>query len=526
LSVAGGRIELMFDTLPTVATDGGREPVDPDPDAVARALEWWQEAPPSQDWLARLEAEATLTQLTPLDGVVGLDSRPGGELAVAVSAAVERLPALPVEDVVGVTAAAQRLMNWALALHLEALCHLQERFRVPDVTSRPGEDPADLARRLASARRYAEGSARSDVAVEVALACGLSEHTVLGRLHVAERLQLRLPATRAAVRAGDLDWPKAAAIVEATDALPATPAGDAAARAVEGAVLPGAAEDNPSRLRRRLKRAVIVLDPDAADRAVEQARTGRRVVFRPEPDGMASIWAIGPADRVLLAQARLAAMAEARREPADNRTADQRQLDVMLGLLDGSLAAAGGPPGPAAISRPPPAGTQVQVNVTVPLATLFGLSDEPAEMDGYGPIPPAMARDVAARGTWRCAVVDGEHGTLLGLGRATFSPDYRPPAAARRFIQVRDQRCTAPGCNARATLGDLDHRLRHPDGPTCECNIDSLCRKDHLRKHRGTLDPGPPGSMTWMTRTGLTYPRRSEALPTAPLPPRAPPGTA
>jgi hypothetical protein len=127
-----------------------------------------------------------------------------------------------------------------------------------------------------------------------------------------------------------------------------------------------------------------------------------------------------------------------------------------------------------------------------------------------------MARDIAARGAWRCAVVDAEHGTLLGLGARTFTPDYRPGAALQRFVRVRDQHCSVPGCHARADRGDLDHRDPHPHGATCECNLQALCRKHHRRKHRGGLDAepstepsteatDPPGTMTWTTRAGLSY---------------------
>ena len=58
--------------------------------------------------------------------------------------------------------------------------------------------------------------------------------------------------------------------------------------------------------------------------------------------------------------------------------------------------------------------------------TFLGLNDDPGHLSGHGPVPAAMIRDLAAQGTWRCAVVDDRHGTLLGLGRATWTPGYRP----------------------------------------------------------------------------------------------------
>jgi hypothetical protein len=181
------------------------------------------------------------------------------------------------------------------------------------------------------------------------------------------------------------------------------------------------------------------------------------------------------------------------------------------------------------------------VIVTVPLSTLLtsltspgghggpggpGGDGEPGVLAGYGPIPPQMARDIAERGVWGCAVVDDTHGTLLGLGRSTFTPQYRPGPRLRRFAQTRDQRCGAPGCNARADRADLDHRDRHPHGATCECNMQALCRGHHRRKHDGTLrvrastdQHDPPGTLIWTTRAGLSCKRPPTSL-TGPDPPR------
>ena len=61
------------------------------------------------------------------------------------------------------------------------------------------------------------------------------------------------------------------------------------------------------------------------------------------------------------------------------------------------------------------------MNVTVSLQTLLGLNDEPGRLDPYGPIPAQMARDMAANGIWRCVVVDDVHGTVLGVGKTTYS---------------------------------------------------------------------------------------------------------
>ena len=138
------------------------------------------------------------------------------------------------------------------------------------------------------------------------------------------------------------------------------------------------------------------------------------------------------------------------------------------------------------------------------------------------PIAAGMAREVAEHGTWRCAVVDGTHGTLLGLGRASLTPNYRPGKALVGFTRVRDETCTFPGCRQPAHRCDLDHRDRHPRGPTYECNLAALCRRHHRLKHeagfqvRISSHPGdPPGTVSWTTPAGLTYPRPPTRLPVA-----------
>jgi len=141
--------------------------------------------------------------------------------------------------------------------------------------------------------------------------------------------------------------------------------------------------------------------------------------------------------------------------------------------------------------------------VTVPLSVLTGASQAPAVLAGYGPIPAQLAREVAADAVWRCAVIDDDptsptHGALVALGRTTYTPKYLPGAHARQFIAARDGTCRFPGCQAQAATGDLDHRIPFArGGPTCDCNLQSLCRRHHRLKHEAGIavrlspSPGP-----------------------------------
>jgi hypothetical protein len=62
---------------------------------------------------------------------------------------------------------------------------------------------------------------------------------------------------------------------------------------------------------------------------------------------------------------------------------------------------------------------KADVLVTVPVFALLGLTDEPANLDGHGPIPASMARELAANGanSFYRALVDPKDGAPLEIGR-------------------------------------------------------------------------------------------------------------
>ncbi|MBI4940771.1 MAG: HNH endonuclease, partial [Actinobacteria bacterium] len=179
---------------------------------------------------------------------------------------------------------------------------------------------------------------------------------------------------------------------------------------------------------------------------------------------------------------------------------------------------------------------QVTVNVTVSAETLMGLVDDPGTLQGYGPIPADAIRDLVRNGVFRCLVVDGVHGTVLGVGKNTFSPGYVASERLKLLIERAHPTCTAPHCGKASWRCDLDHATPYAQGgATCGCNVRPLCRPCHRLKTAGLLvpeqrnDPGdPPGTITWTTRTGRTWtavphtPLPHAPLPQAPLPRIAP----
>ena len=163
------------------------------------------------------------------------------------------------------------------------------------------------------------------------------------------------------------------------------------------------------------------------------------------------------------------------------------------------------PDGAAASRAPSPA---AQVLVTVPVFALMGLTDEPADLDGYGPIPASMARKLVADGasSFHRVLIDPRNGAPLEIGRES----YRIPPAMRQWLRLRDSKCSFPGCNNHSLDNEADHILAWAHGGTTGItNLESLCRKHHRLKHTTAWTPTdastdqPPG---WTSPTGRHYP--------------------
>ncbi|ELT42869.1 HNH endonuclease signature motif containing protein, partial [Arthrobacter nitrophenolicus] len=150
---------------------------------------------------------------------------------------------------------------------------------------------------------------------------------------------------------------------------------------------------------------------------------------------------------------------------------------------------------------------RTDVIVTVPVFALLGLTDEPATLDGYGPIPAAMARKLLADGadSFTRVLVDPRDGAPLEIGRTS----YRLTKAMRQALALRDGKCTFPGCNNNALDNEADHlRAWQHGGTTGISNLAQLCPKHHRLKHNSGWTPTqatetePPG---WKSPTGRQY---------------------
>ena len=323
---------------------------------------------------------------------------------------------------------------------------------------------------------------------QVGAALRLSPGTAERRLSIARTLVARLPATLALLRGGQLTYLHAMKLAEAIAPLDA----ETGAK-IEQRVLTRAPEQTLAQFGTSLRRAVIAADPRRAEQRHQDAVAGRRVVFTPQDDGVTELWALLPADGAALIETVLNSLASGQ---TDDRSADQRRADALVDVFARVL----GDP-----SLPDQHGRRPAIQVSVQLSTLLGCDNQPAQLDGYGPITADMACRLAAdeSGTWRRLVTD-DTGQLLDYGRKT----YRPPASLTDHLIARDRTCTFPGCRRTARLCDLDHAEAWTDGgDTNPANVAALCARHHNAKHHAgwRVKHRQDGTRTWTSPTGHRY---------------------
>jgi hypothetical protein len=108
-----------------------------------------------------------------------------------------------------------------------------------------------------------------------------------------------------------------------------------------------------------------------------------------------------------------------------------------------------------------------------------------------------------------------------GLRPPPATTAYRPTAAQRRHVRVRDRRCRAFGCARPAEACDADHVHPHAEGGATDClNLCSLCRRHHRVKTHGRgwrYESLPDGRLRVTTPSGVTrtleHPARAHADP-------------
>ncbi|MGH3847574.1 MAG: DUF222 domain-containing protein, partial [Pseudonocardiaceae bacterium] len=334
-------------------------------------------------------------------------------------------------------------------------------------------------------------------AEEVACALKISGATASDRLHVARELDERLPTTLGLLEGGEISWMQAKAMVEATDILDPH-----IAAAVEADVVSKMAGLACGQTRRALNRTVARLDPDGVRERHVARKRGREITHREVGDGMALWGAYLPADQAAQLDQAVDAHAETLHEEGECRTLIQRRVDALVDLVLNQPGAGGTSGGRGA----------AVVQVTVGLDALLGLSEEPGQLKGYGPVTAQQARRVAITQdtVWRRLLTDPDSGMVVKTDPVT----YKPTAETARHVIARDGLCMFPSCQMPAHRCDLDHiePFDHTDpqggGATTPDNLIPLCRRHHLLKHRtgwGVEREAETGTVTWTAPTGHRY---------------------
>lgn len=349
--------------------------------------------------------------------------------------------------------------------------------------------------------------ARREFVSELACTLRLPERTVENLIAESRALTDDLPETRAALQAGTISYRHAQTLIEQSWSIP-----DNAKAGFEAALVPAARKLTVSKLKHKARGLRERLHPETISARHSKSIVDRNSFFQPESDGMATLIVCAGADTVQAIYNRATDVAVTLQGPSERRTLTQLRTDVISDLLIDGVT-------PSGIGL----GVRATVQVTVPVLTLLGHSEEPGHLEGYGPIDPDTARDLAGRApSFTRLLTHPETGVVLSVGRDR----YKVPKRMRRYLRVRDETCRFPGCNRSAVRCDLDHNLDWQfQGFTAHDNLAHLCPMHHALKTETAWDvkQDPGGILTWTSPSGNEYVTEPVTLITTEPPPALPP---
>jgi hypothetical protein len=158
--------------------------------------------------------------------------------------------------------------------------------------------------------------------------------------------------------------------------------------------------------------------------------------------------------------------------------------------------------------------TPVAVNLVISDESLLGGASTPALIADYGPIPAAVARqmvhgavaDFRSRATLRRLYASPSSGALVALE----SRSRLFPRGLARFIELRDQRCRTPYCDAPVRHRDHATPWRRGGSTSADSGL-GLCEQCNYTKEAAgwqvSAGTGELGRHTaeFTTPTGASY---------------------
>lgn len=334
------------------------------------------------------------------------------------------------------------------------------------------------------------------IAAQVALARRDSPARGGRHLGLAQALTRELPYTLAALEAGEISEWRATLVARETACLSVEHRRqvDAELASRPGGI--GALGDKA--IAAEARRIGYRLDPHAVTNRASKAASDRRVSLRPAPDTMAWLGTLLPATQGVAAYAALSKYADAQRAAGDQRSRGQIMADAVVERLTGQPSAAAVP---------------VEIQLVMTYRTLLGGDSEPAELEGYGPLPAPLVR--------RWLRGDDDNGLAkqakAWVRRLYTSPDSSSLIAMdsrqrcfdgplRQFVISSDQRCRTPWCDA--PIRHVDHPIPvAKGGKTTAANSQGLCEACNYTKetHGWQTILRPDRVVDTITPTGHRY---------------------
>ncbi len=388
------------------------------------------------------------------------------------------------------------------------------------------------ARRAAAEHVWFVLTPGEETGLEFATALGITPTAVQGQLNLYHRLSTQFPHIWSMCERGRLDLGKAGAILDAAETIAEE---SDVARFAEAMAEFFTRHDDPDaplvtltrdQIQKAARYRKLKFRQKDDEEKFSEAFAKRRARLRFDDNGLGWLSCSNMGTELAAADHRLTLLAKKLCEHDEQgRTLEQMRADVMVDLLLGRLEVGaltseleedetvdGEDPISLFHRRKVGAFARPVILATVPLSTLMGAGDEPGLLSGDIPLPADVVRRIAddPGSTWYRMLTD-EAGELVHLSTKSYSPT--PPIV--RAVTGRDRTCVWVGCSRPATQCQLDHRVPHPEGATCVCNLWPLCARHHKAKHSDaftlTLD-GETITVTSRRGTKLTGPRNRQPV--------------
>ena len=264
--------------------------------------------------------------------------------------------------------------------------------------------------RAEAARRVPANERCRGLAAEIALA--RQDSPVRGNQHLgfANALVHEMPDTHAALTRGDISEYRATLVVKETAVLSRQHR-----RHVDAELAGRLATLGDRAVAAEARKIGYRLDPGSVLRRTRGARGDRHVGLRPAPDTMSYLTGFLPVEQGVACKVTLERYADSRRAQGDPRSRGQIMADALVERVTGQATADA---------------VNAEIQLVMTDRSLLGDDHEPARIAGFGPIPAALARDIArtADRVWIRRLFtspDGSELVAMDSDRRTFTGGLR-----------------------------------------------------------------------------------------------------